>query len=138
MCHTRNARRRRPAPHRRPPRWQRDTITRAQQFGSQPQATGPSPRPTVLTLTSISKTYPTAAGPLRVLDDVTMTLESGEAAAITGPSGSGKSTLLYVIGGLEAPTGGSVDLDGTNPYALRAEPLARFRNREIGFVFQDH
>ena len=92
----------------------------------------------MLTLTSISKTYPTAAGPLRVLDDVTLTLVTGEAAAITGPSGSGKSTLLYVIGGLEAPTRGSVDLDGTNPYALRAEPLARFRNREIGFVFQDH
>ena len=92
----------------------------------------------MLTLTAISKTYPTAAGPLRVLDDVTLTLETGEAAAITGPSGSGKSTLLYVIGGLEAPTGGSVDLDGTNPYALRAESLARFRNREIGFVFQDH
>ena len=58
----------------------------------------------MLTLTSISKTYPTAAGPLRVLDDVTLTLVTGEAAAITGPSSSGKSTLLYVIGGLEAPT----------------------------------
>jgi lipoprotein-releasing system ATP-binding protein len=57
---------------------------------------------------------------------------------ITGPSGSGKSTLLYIAGGLEAPTSGAVDLDGTNPYSLGADALARFRNREVGFVFQDH
>jgi len=92
----------------------------------------------VLTLSSITKDYPTPGGVLRVLDGVTLTLETGEAAVITGPSGSGKSTLLYVAGGLEAPTAGTVDLDGTNPYALPPESLARFRNRDIGFVFQDH
>jgi lipoprotein-releasing system ATP-binding protein len=92
----------------------------------------------VLTLNAISKTYSTAAGPLTVLDDVSLTLGTGEAAAITGPSGSGKSTLLYIAGGLEAPSAGTVDLDGTNPYGLSLEALARFRNREVGFVFQDH
>jgi lipoprotein-releasing system ATP-binding protein len=92
----------------------------------------------VLTLTAITKDYPTAAGPLRVLDGVSLALGTGEAAVITGPSGSGKSTLLYIAGGLEPPTAGTVDLDGTNPYALSADALARFRNREVGFVFQDH
>jgi lipoprotein-releasing system ATP-binding protein len=92
----------------------------------------------VLTLSGISKSYPTPAGALSVLDGVSVTLETGSAAVITGPSGSGKSTLLYIAGGLEPPTAGTVDLGGTNPYALTAEKLARFRNREVGFVFQDH
>jgi lipoprotein-releasing system ATP-binding protein len=92
----------------------------------------------VLTLSGISKDYATPAGALRVLDEVTLGLERGEAAAITGPSGSGKSTLLYIAGGLEPPTSGSVGLNGVNPYALPQEALARFRNREVGFVFQDH
>ena len=92
----------------------------------------------MLTLSGISKSYPTPAGALRVLDEVTLGLDRGEAAVITGPSGSGKSTLLYVAGGLEPPTSGSVDLHGTNPYALAPDALARFRNREVGFVFQDH
>ncbi len=92
----------------------------------------------MLTLSAITKEYPTAAGALRVLDGVSLILSSGEAAVITGPSGSGKSSLLYIAGGLEAPTAGTVDLDGTNPYALSADALARFRNREVGFVFQDH
>lgn len=92
----------------------------------------------MLTLSAITKEYPTAAGALRVLDGVSLTLSTGEAAVITGPSGSGKSTLLYIAGGLERPTAGTVDLDGTNPYALAVDALARFRNREVGFVFQDH
>jgi lipoprotein-releasing system ATP-binding protein len=92
----------------------------------------------VLALTSIIKDYPTGAGALRVLDEVSLSLEMGEAAVITGPSGSGKSTLLYIAGGLEPPTSGTVELHGTNPYALAPAALARFRNREVGFVFQDH
>ena len=92
----------------------------------------------MLTLSGISKTYPTPAGALTVLDGVSLTLDTGEAAVITGPSGSGKSTLLYIAGGLETPSAGTVDLDGTNPYTLKPDALARFRNREVGFVFQDH
>jgi lipoprotein-releasing system ATP-binding protein len=92
----------------------------------------------MLTLSGLSKRYATPAGPLQVLDGVSLTLETGEGAVITGPSGSGKSTLLYIAGGLEPPSAGTVDLDGTNPYALAPDALARFRNREVGFVFQDH
>ena len=62
----------------------------------------------VLEARQISKTYDSPAGPLTVLADVTFRLQPGESAAITGPSGSGKSSLLYVLGGLEAPTSGSM------------------------------
>jgi lipoprotein-releasing system ATP-binding protein len=55
-----------------------------------------------------------------------------------GPSGSGKSTLLYMLGGLEPPTSGTISLSGRNVFALQPPALADFRNREIGFVFQDH
>ena len=55
-----------------------------------------------------------------------------------GPSGMGKSTLLYIIGALEPPTSGTVTLDNQNPFELNEKQLAAFRNREIGFVFQDH
>src|SRR5688572_12700545 len=55
-----------------------------------------------------------------------------------GPSGSGKSTLLYIMGALEPPTSGTVILDGQNPFQLKEKELAAFRNREIGFIFQDH
>ena len=92
----------------------------------------------MLSLSAISKSYPTPAGALRVLDDVTLDLDRGDAAVITGPSGSGKSTLLFVAGGLEPPTSGAVDLHGVDPYSLAPDALARFRNREVGFVFQDH
>jgi len=55
-----------------------------------------------------------------------------------GPSGSGKSTLLYILGALDAPASGSVTLDGRSPFELAEKELAAFRNKEIGFVFQDH
>ena len=86
----------------------------------------------------LTKTYESPAGPLTVLADVSFTLRPGEAAAIMGPSGSGKSSLLYVLGGLEPPTSGVVTVGGQNPYALDADALAAFRNRQVGFVFQDH
>ncbi len=92
----------------------------------------------MLQVTNLSKDYPTARGPLRVLSDVSLELKPGDAAAITGPSGSGKSSLLYILGGLEPPTSGTVTLDGDNPFQLNAAALAAFRNQQIGFVFQDH
>jgi lipoprotein-releasing system ATP-binding protein len=73
-----------------------------------------------------------------VLSEVSFELPAGAAAAVTGPSGSGKSSLLYILGGLEAPTSGSVTLYGTNPFGLGPGDLAAFRNRQVGFVFQDH
>jgi lipoprotein-releasing system ATP-binding protein len=92
----------------------------------------------MLQVTNVTKTYPTARGPLTVLSDVSLSLNPGDAAAVMGPSGSGKSSLLYVIGALEPPTSGSVTLDGRNPFELGATELAAFRNSSIGFVFQDH
>jgi lipoprotein-releasing system ATP-binding protein len=92
----------------------------------------------VLQLTQLSKDYPTPRGALRVLTDVSLELKPGDAAAVTGPSGSGKSSLLYIVGGLEPPSSGTVTLDGDNPFQLSATALAAFRNRRIGFVFQDH
>ena len=92
----------------------------------------------MLTVSNVSKQYPTPRGPLQVLSDVTFTLSPGDAAAITGPSGSGKSSLLYILGALEPPTSGTVTLGDHNPFALSADGLADFRNAEIGFVFQDH
>ena len=92
----------------------------------------------MLQVSSLTKSYPTARGPLTVLSDVSFSLSPGEAAAIMGPSGSGKSSLLYILGALEPPSSGTVSLDGRNPFALAADALAAFRNQSIGFVFQDH
>jgi len=92
----------------------------------------------------VGKSYPLkpgageTRGALEILVDVSFDLAAGDGLAITGPSGSGKSTLLYLLGGLEPPSRGSIHLDGTNLYELREEALAPFRNRHIGFVFQDH
>ena len=92
----------------------------------------------MLSATALGKSYPSPEGDVSVLSDVSFSLAAGDAAAITGPSGSGKSTLLYILGALEPPTTGTVALDGTNPFTLGAAELAAFRNKKIGFVFQDH
>ena len=86
----------------------------------------------------LRKEYPTRAEPLVVLRDVSLELDAGANVAIVGPSGSGKSTLLSIIGALETPTDGRVVLDGEDPAQLDPRRLAEFRNRRIGFVFQDH
>ena len=92
----------------------------------------------MLNANHLSKSYPTPAGELTVLRDVTLSLNAGDAACVMGPSGSGKSTLLYILGGLEPPTSGTVQLDGKDPYALSPDALAAFRNHDVGFVLQDH
>ena len=86
----------------------------------------------------VSKSFPTRGEPLVVLRDASLTLAAGQNAAILGPSGSGKSTLLFIIGTLDAPTGGSIRLNGTDPFSMGEAELADFRNRHIGFVFQEH
>jgi lipoprotein-releasing system ATP-binding protein len=91
-----------------------------------------------LRVTDLRKEYPTAAGALPILGGVSFDLRRGEAVAVMGPSGSGKSTLLYILGTLEPPTSGQVTLDGVDPFALGEAELAAFRNRQVGFVFQDH
>jgi lipoprotein-releasing system ATP-binding protein len=92
----------------------------------------------MLEASRVSKEYPAPGGALRVLEDVSLKLERGDAVAVMGPSGSGKSTLLYVLGALETPTSGTVTLDGQDPSRLSEKELAEFRNRRIGFLFQDH
>jgi len=92
----------------------------------------------MLNVSHLSKAYPGPAGALAVLSDVSFSLEPGDAAAIMGPSGSGKSSLLYVLGALEPPSSGTITLDGQNPFQLSPDGLAAFRNRSVGFVFQDH
>ena len=92
----------------------------------------------MLEVAGITKTYPAATGELRVLDGVGFTLEPRGRLAVMGPGGSGKSTLLSIIGGLDEPTAGTVRLDGVDPFAGDATERARFRNRRIGFVFQEH
>ncbi len=91
-----------------------------------------------LVVSHLSKDYPTRSGPLPVLRDVSLELQHGEALAVMGPSGSGKSTFLHILGTLDRPTAGDIHLDGKKPFALSEPDLADFRNRHIGFVFQDH
>ena len=92
----------------------------------------------MLQATQISKNYATPRGPLAVLSNISLSLERGDAVAIMGPSGSGKSTLLYILGALDPPTSGTVTLDGHNPFQLTEKQMATFRNKQVGFVFQDH
>lgn len=91
----------------------------------------------MLEVRNLTKEYPVAGGQLRVLTEIEITMNSGQAASIIGPSGSGKSTLLYIMGALEPPTSGTVRLDNENPFALDEKGLALFRNQKVGFVFQD-
>ena len=73
-----------------------------------------------------------------MLRDVTVSIGDGEIVAIVGPSGAGKTTLLQIIGTLDSPQSGQVLYDGTDVLKLSQREMARFRNRNIGFVFQFH
>jgi len=89
-------------------------------------------------LRDVCKAYPAGPGPLPVLKGVDFTLHAGECAAIAGPSGCGKSTLLNLIGALDVPTSGQVLFSGRDIAALTPAETARYRNRDVGFVFQAH
>ena len=91
---------------------------------------------TILKLTDICKDYIQGKEPVRVLKNVSMTVEQGDYLAIMGPSGSGKTTLMNLIGCLDVPTSGSLELDGKDLDNLSDDALADIRNRHIGFVFQ--
>src|SRR5208283_730892 len=91
-----------------------------------------------LQVNQLCKDYPTRSGALSVLRNLALELNRGDALAVMGPSGSGKSTFLHILGTLESPSSGTVLLDGKDPFALSEPELADFRNRHIGFVFQDH
>lgn len=82
------------------------------------------------------KTYNMGNEKLTVLNNVSVNIEKGEFVAIVGPSGSGKSTLMNLIGGLDAPTKGSIIIDGEDISKLKDSKMSKFRNEKIGFVFQ--
>lgn len=86
----------------------------------------------------LTKEYQSAGESLQILRGVSLEMSTGDNLAILGPSGAGKSTLLHILGGLDAPTSGTVRLKGKDPFALPKGELANFRNNHVGFVFQDH
>jgi putative ABC transport system ATP-binding protein len=90
----------------------------------------------MIELRGVSRTVPSGGVPLTILHPIDLFVPAGQSLAITGPSGSGKSTLLGLIAGLDAPTSGTVLIDGTDITRLGEDALARLRGEKIGFVFQ--
>jgi len=97
-----------------------------------------TPHSSTLRLEDVTKSFDTGSRAVEVLRGVSFELASGDSLAITGPSGSGKSTLLHLIGTLDRPSSGRIELDGQMPHDLPERALAAFRNRNVGFIFQDH
>ncbi len=93
----------------------------------------------ILSCVNIKKSYLKAdSHKLEILKGVSLEIESGKITVVVGASGAGKSTLLHIIGGLDYPDSGLVKINGENIYSLNDESLSRFRNSEIGFIFQFH
>lgn len=92
----------------------------------------------ILSTSNLKKIYGKGENAVHALDGVTLSIESGEFAAVVGTSGSGKSTLLNMIGGLDVPTTGKVIVDGKELSTLNDEQLTIFRRRKIGFIFQNY
>lgn len=90
----------------------------------------------MIELRAVSKTVTSGTEPLTILHPLTTTIPPGQFVAIVGPSGSGKSTLLGLLAGLDAPTTGSVVIDGVDITSLSEDALAKLRGEKIGFVFQ--
>lgn len=93
---------------------------------------------TILKATNLKKYYGRNESLVKALDDVNVSVKSGQFVAIIGTSGSGKSTLLNMLGGLDTPTSGSVAVEGNNLEKMREEQLTVFRRRRIGFIFQNY
>jgi putative ABC transport system ATP-binding protein len=87
-------------------------------------------------LRNLRKVYHLGGEEIRALDGITLDIEAGEFISIIGPSGSGKSTLMHILGCLDSPTDGTIQLDGTMIQKATARQLAQIRNQKIGFVFQ--
>ena len=103
-----------------------------------PSSAGLDPSSAGLIAEDLTKSFDTAAGSLAVLRGVDLNVAPGGAVAIVGMSGSGKSTLLQILGGLDSPDSGTLRIGGDDPLAMSTGQLADFRNRTVGFVFQDH
>jgi putative ABC transport system ATP-binding protein len=85
---------------------------------------------------SVDKVFEAAAGVVKAVDDVSLSIQKGELVALVGPSGSGKTTLLAIIAGLLSPTSGSITIDGEELAGMKESQRAAFRRRKIGFTFQ--
>lgn len=92
----------------------------------------------ILKTMDLRKYYGDGDTQVKALDGVNFTVEEGEFVAIVGTSGSGKSTLLHMIGGLDRPTGGKVEVAGKEIFTLKDDELTIFRRRKIGFIFQSY
>jgi len=92
----------------------------------------------VLEARGVARTFRQGPIDLKVLEDVNFTVRAGERIAIIGASGSGKTTLLQILGGLDAPTAGTVHIAGSDIHALAEKPRGELRNRTLGFVYQFH
>ncbi|HCE42659.1 MAG TPA: ABC transporter [Lentisphaeria bacterium] len=94
----------------------------------------------IIILENVSKTYPVPDDKdgLKVLRGISLSIEKSQTVAVTGPSGSGKTTLLNMMSGLDVPTEGRISVAGQELSGMRADDLALFRNRNLGFVFQAH
>ncbi|HHW89281.1 MAG TPA: ABC transporter ATP-binding protein [Clostridiales bacterium] len=90
----------------------------------------------ILKVDNLTKIYGAQDAKVIALDHVSFSAKKGEFLAIMGPSGSGKSTLLHLIAGLDTPNEGSVFLNGINIFALKGDEVAKFRRRQIGFIYQ--
>ena len=90
----------------------------------------------MITLTSLSKIYRTNEIETVALENVNLTVNRSEFLSIMGPSGCGKSTLLNIMGLLDAPTTGTIEINGTHTEGMKDKELAAFRNKTLGFVFQ--
>jgi len=92
----------------------------------------------VLQIENVTRVFRNQEHTLTILNDVSLSIMSGNSVAIRGPSGCGKTTLLHIAGTLDRPTSGSVTILGENPWTLSSRRLAAFRNHHIGFIFQEH
>ena len=92
----------------------------------------------VITTKNLSRHFQDGENIIKAVDDISLNIEAGEFTAIIGPSGSGKSTLLNLIGGLDNPTSGAVELSGTDIAKMSGSALSDFRRDHIGFIFQSY
>lgn len=92
----------------------------------------------VILATALAKKFTEGKISAEVLRDVSLEVKAGEMIAIVGPSGSGKSTLLHLLGGLDSPTAGKVEIDGINVHKLSEKAKGELRNKYLGFIYQFH
>jgi putative ABC transport system ATP-binding protein len=91
---------------------------------------------TMISLKDVSMVLPAAGRSVRILQGISLQIPAKQTVAIVGPSGSGKSTLLGLMAGLDRPTSGSIELDGTDITTLSESSMARFRREKVGYIFQ--